>query len=163
MADPVTLAVVGATAGAVLNPNDPVKGAVIGGSLGYGGGALAGSAMGYGVLPGVGGEQAAMLAAQTGEFGLPGLLATGEAASMNPMTAGLFGMGNQAMLPAGKMNPLQGAMAGSMLMPKPPQRPLPRAPQIQSRPYTGMKLPVNQEEDMKRRMMIPPVPQISLL
>jgi hypothetical protein len=44
MADPVTLAVVGATAGAALNPDDPLKGAVIGGTLGYGGGALAGGA-----------------------------------------------------------------------------------------------------------------------
>lgn len=42
MADPVTLAIVGATAGAALNPDDPLKGAVIGGTLGYGGASLAG-------------------------------------------------------------------------------------------------------------------------
>ena len=42
MADPVTLAVIGATAGAALNPDDPLKGAVIGGTLGFGGASLAG-------------------------------------------------------------------------------------------------------------------------
>ena len=42
MADPVTLAVVGATAGAALNPDDPLKGALIGGTVGFGGAQLAG-------------------------------------------------------------------------------------------------------------------------
>lgn len=51
MADPATLAVVGATAGAILNPNDPVKGAVIGGTLGYGGGAAFGAGGASAVAP----------------------------------------------------------------------------------------------------------------
>lgn len=41
--DPFTMMAVGATAGAILNPNDPVKGAVMGGAMGYGGGALMGA------------------------------------------------------------------------------------------------------------------------
>lgn len=43
MADPVTMAVVGGTAGALLSPKDPLKGALLGAAGGYGGGALLGS------------------------------------------------------------------------------------------------------------------------
>jgi hypothetical protein len=46
MADPVTLAVVGAVGGAMLNKDDPIKGALIGGTLGFGGGTVLGPAMG---------------------------------------------------------------------------------------------------------------------
>jgi hypothetical protein len=42
MADPITLAITGAVAGAALNRKDPLKGALIGGTLGYGGGTALG-------------------------------------------------------------------------------------------------------------------------
>lgn len=44
MADPMTLAMVGAAAGAVTNKKDPLKGALMGAALGGGGGLLAGGA-----------------------------------------------------------------------------------------------------------------------
>jgi hypothetical protein len=43
MADPITLAVVGAGVGAMMNPNDPIKGAVIGGAAGFTGGSALGA------------------------------------------------------------------------------------------------------------------------
>jgi hypothetical protein len=111
MADPVTLAILGATAGAALSPKDPLKGALMGGTLGFGGGALmgagaagaagagaAGSAGAAGAaaaplgtsmyasaVPGLtssaAGSQAAHLAAQTAGMGLPGLASTGASAT----------------------------------------------------------------------------------
>jgi hypothetical protein len=44
MADPMTLAMVGAAAGAVTNKKDPLRGALMGAALGGGGGLLAGGA-----------------------------------------------------------------------------------------------------------------------
>lgn len=41
MFDPFTLALIGGAAGGLLNKKDPLKGAVLGAGLGYGGGALA--------------------------------------------------------------------------------------------------------------------------
>jgi hypothetical protein len=49
MADPMTMAAVGAVAGAALNRDDPMKGALMGAALGGAGGA------GYGALTGAGG------------------------------------------------------------------------------------------------------------
>ena len=49
MADPMTMAAVGAVAGAALNKDDPMKGALMGAALGGAGGA------GYGALTGAGG------------------------------------------------------------------------------------------------------------
>jgi len=48
MADPATIAMIGAAAGAVTNKKDPLKGALLGATLGYGGGALAPSLLGTG-------------------------------------------------------------------------------------------------------------------
>lgn len=53
MADPFTMAAVGAVAGAALNRNDPMKGALMGAALGGAGGA------GYGALTGAAGAGAA--------------------------------------------------------------------------------------------------------
>jgi hypothetical protein len=108
LADPITLGVAGAGLGAMTS-DDPLKGAMLGGLGGWAGGSMMGlgaaggagaanTAM-YGALPGLSatgaGSQAAMLAAQTAEFGTPGLLATGEAlAAPGSMQAGLFGAGN---------------------------------------------------------------------
>jgi hypothetical protein len=56
----------------------------------------------YGSLPGMtmGSQQAAMLAAQTGEFGLPGLMATGQSATSagagGPLAKALFSSGTPA-------------------------------------------------------------------
>ena len=50
MADPVTMAVVGGSVGAMMNKKDPLKGALLGAAGGYGGGAL----MGAGGLAGAG-------------------------------------------------------------------------------------------------------------
>ena len=52
MADPMTMAAVGAVAGAALNRDDPMKGALMGAALGGAGGA------GYGALTGAGGTAA---------------------------------------------------------------------------------------------------------
>ena len=83
------LAVIGAGIGAIASPRDPIRGAILGGTLGYAGGAAAGAgagASGYAAaVPGLTatgpGSQAAMLAAQTGEFGLGGLASTAAAGS----------------------------------------------------------------------------------
>jgi hypothetical protein len=48
MADPMTLAMVGAAAGAMTNKKDPMKGALLGATLGYGGGTLAPGLLGTG-------------------------------------------------------------------------------------------------------------------
>ena len=64
MADPVTMAVVGGSVGALMNKKDPLKGALLGAVGGYGGGALmgAGGALGStagtatsGLMPGAAG------------------------------------------------------------------------------------------------------------
>lgn len=58
----------------------------------------------YGMLPGLGAEQAAMLAAQTGEFGLSGLAATGNAAASaagGPGSQALWGAASQLTGPLG--------------------------------------------------------------
>lgn len=48
MADPVTMAVVGGSVGAMMNKKDPLKGALLGAVGGYGGGALMGAGSGLG-------------------------------------------------------------------------------------------------------------------
>lgn len=53
MADPLTMAAVGAVAGAAMNRDDPMKGALMGAALGGAGGA------GYGALTGAGGAAGA--------------------------------------------------------------------------------------------------------
>lgn len=52
MAEPATLAMIGAAAGAVTNKKDPLKGALLGATLGYGGGALAPGLLGTGAAAG---------------------------------------------------------------------------------------------------------------
>ena len=55
MADPVTLAMVGAAAGAVTNKKDPLKGALLGATLGGVGGAVAPGLLGGGAASTAGG------------------------------------------------------------------------------------------------------------
>jgi hypothetical protein len=145
MADPVTLAVLGATAGAALSPKDPLKGALMGGTLGFGGGALmgagaagagagaagaagaapAGTSLYAATVPGLtssaAGSQAAHLAAQSGMHGLPGLMSTGASATYagagGPLASGFFNAANSAMLPSA-ISPTQNSqlmMASNML------------------------------------------------
>lgn len=81
MFDPITLGLLGGGAGLLLNKKDPLKGALLGGALGAGGGLLAGAggasasgllgnpmtAASYGT--GLGSQQTAMLAAQEAGMG----------------------------------------------------------------------------------------------
>jgi hypothetical protein len=82
----------------------------------------------YGSLPGMtaGSQQAAMLAAQTGEFGLPGLMSTGGSATYSgaggPLAKALFSPGTAKTASMG----LQGV---SMLQQSQP-RPMGQAPGI---------------------------------
>ena len=78
MADPLTMAAVGAVAGAALNRDDPMKGALMGAALGGAGGAgygaLTGSAAGAGAAGGAaagGAELAALEALPPGLANLP--------------------------------------------------------------------------------------------
>lgn len=78
MADPMTMAAVGAVAGAALNRDDPMKGALMGAALGGAGGAgygaLTGSAAGAGAAGGAaagGAELAALEALPPGLANLP--------------------------------------------------------------------------------------------
>lgn len=168
MADPITLAVVGAGVGAMINPNDPIKGAVIGGAAGFtggtalgAGGATAGAAGGAGAAGSAGaaaqtyastipglvsaapGSQAAMLAQQTSVFGVPGLTATGSAAStaagISPFTRTAWDAADSLASSSAKTQ----LSVANQLASRGAQRG-PNAPNIQSRPATGMKLPVNQ-------------------
>jgi hypothetical protein len=88
MFDPFTLAMIGAGVGAFTNKKDPLKGALIGGSLGYGGGLLA--------APGAAaaGTTAAGTSAATGAGAGLGANAPGAAAFNQSMgLSGLPGMG----------------------------------------------------------------------
>lgn len=115
MADPMTLAMVGAAAGAVTNKKDPLKGALMGAALGGGGGLLAGGAAagGSGLLGGaapLGATAAGGLTASAipagGVVGGGALLAGGAPAAAAP---GLMSqLANPAVLAAGSQ------LAGSM-------------------------------------------------
>jgi len=76
----------------------------------------------YGSLPGMtmGSQQAAMLAAQTGEFGLPGLMATGQSAT----SAGAGGSLAKALFSSGTPATARMGMQGLSLM----QQSAPQAP-----------------------------------
>jgi hypothetical protein len=76
----------------------------------------------YGSLPGMtmGSQQAAMLAAQTGEFGLPGLMATGQSAT----SAGAGGPLAKALFSSGTPTTARMGMQGLSLM----QQSAPQAP-----------------------------------
>lgn len=86
MADPLTMAAVGAVAGAALNRDDPMKGALMGAALGGAGGA------GYGALTGAAGAGAAGSAAGAG---------AAELAAANALPPGLstLSLGPTGLLP----------------------------------------------------------------
>jgi hypothetical protein len=184
MADPVTLALVGAGVGAIMNPNDPLKGAVIGGAAGFtggaalgagaAGGAAAGTTVGAGGIGGAAGGTG--LTATTLGGAVPASAGLGTASGGIGLTAsaapsavgmgggagllGTAGPGAMASAPfataAGaptmlKTNPLSSLLGDQnnqlsvarQLASRSAQRGQ-NAPVIQSRPATGMKLPVNQ-------------------
>lgn len=108
MADPMTLALVGAGVGAAMSPNDPIKGAILGGVGGFTGGtALAGSA------------GAAGAAGAAGGAGSAGAAAAGGAAAAVPTGTGLYastvpglaaaGPGSQAAMLAAQTAPMGAA------------------------------------------------------
>jgi hypothetical protein len=87
MADPVTLAMLGAAAGAAMKPKDPLKGAMLGATVGYTGG----TALGVGAPAAASGSGLAM-----GSGGVTGLTSgTGAAinAGANTANAGLYSLG----------------------------------------------------------------------
>lgn len=107
MADPITLAAIGAAAGAATNKKDPVKGALIGATLGFGGGAVAPSLLG----------SAAPAAGLTGITPMGAQAATGlagGAAVAGPGTGAL--LGSQAAATGAGGSLLTKAMAPSALM-----------------------------------------------
>ena len=95
MADPLTMATVGAVAGAALNRDDPMKGALMGAALGGAGGAGYGALTGAGAAGGAAGAGAAELAAanalppglSTLSLGPTGLLPVDMAAVQAPQLA----------------------------------------------------------------------------
>jgi len=111
MADPVTLAAIGAVAGAATNKKDPVKGALLGATLGFGGGTVAPALMG-GTAAGAG---AAGTGAAAGGTFIPGMaLETQLAAAPASPLAGFM---SKATTPASLM---AGAQLAGALQPKPP-------------------------------------------
>lgn len=98
MADPITLAVVGAGVGALMNPNDPLKGAVLGGAAGFtggtalgagaAGGAAAGTTVGAGGIGGAAGGTG--LTATTLGGAVPASAGLGTASGGVGLTAGGF-------------------------------------------------------------------------
>lgn len=102
--DPVTLAMVGAAAGAAMKPNDPLKGAMLGATVGFTGGTALGvggaAAGGTGLasagtaLGGGGAANAAALGAETTGLGagvssaLPGTMGVGQGLALTPTTIG---------------------------------------------------------------------------
>lgn len=132
MADPVTMAVVGGTAGAMLSPKDPLKGALLGAAGGYGGGALLGSsAVGGSVVSGggVSGANAFIPGVQGGMGALMGesTALTGKTTSPGLISGTLGGL-SKDMAAIGKFsqqNPVLSEMAMSTgmqaLQPKTPQ------------------------------------------
>jgi hypothetical protein len=97
MADPMTLAMVGAAAGAVTNKKDPLKGALLGATLGYGGGTLAPGLLGTGATQAASGAAGAA-GVQSGfgaQLASQGLLSTAPAMSggASPVASALASQG----------------------------------------------------------------------
>ena len=130
MADPVTLAAIGAVAGAATNKKDPVKGALIGATLGFGGGTVAPALMGGGAA----GAGAASTGAAAGGTFIPGMaLETQLAAAPASPLAGFM---SKATTPASLMAGAQ--LAGAMQ---------PKAPVAQAMPLRpGQQVPITLDQ-----------------
>lgn len=110
MADPVTLAMVGAAAGAALKPNDPLKGAMLGATAGFTGGtALGVGAAGAGAASGAAAGTAGAAGSTAANTALASQIAANPAASFaggnilnTANTANLASMNAAGMSFAGK-------------------------------------------------------------
>ena len=166
--NPATLAIAGAGIGAMMDRDEPLRGAMIGGLGGFAGGtalgAQAGTAGAYSTMPGmtaattgsaIPSQQAAMLAAQTGEFGVPGWLATSDAAAYTlpgNMVGKLSGFGhnlvNTNSLSTGKASDMMKAGQMMQSINQQPQRQQPMiAPTPMIRPPQGQINPVRPYDD----------------
>jgi len=107
MADPITIAVLGASAGAMMNKKDPLKGALMGGALGFGGAAGLG-AMGAGGAVGTG--------IGAGGASLPGVMGAANAANAAALPAAISNTAVPSMIPnlltsqTGSLVPAAGGM-----------------------------------------------------
>ena len=143
--DPITIAIVGASAGAMLTPKDPLKGAMLGAAAGFGGGALLGAgAVGAGAA-GAGAAGAGIAAAPLGSLAgagsaagtyaaaapaaAPGLLSSlggmasgaGTFAQQNPMLTSLGIQTAQSLLPQEQPPPQSaGLMRGQQMQQEAP-------------------------------------------
>lgn len=140
MADPVTLAAIGAVAGAATNKKDPIKGALLGAGLGFGGGTIAPALLGTGAaatapavagFTPIGAQAAGALTGAGAAAASPGLGAA-LGSSVAPAAAGTAGTGFMAKA----MTPATLIAAGNLatnLAPKPgPAITLPLRPGVQS-------------------------------
>jgi hypothetical protein len=104
MADPVTLAMVGAAAGAALKPKDPLKGAMLGATVGFTGGTALG----------VGATTTAATGLGAGGTALPGVM--GAVPTMGTAgAAGATGIGSGGVAIPGVMGAGSSGVAGSTL------------------------------------------------
>lgn len=133
MADPVTLAMMGAAAGAVTNKKDPLKGALLGATLGGVGGAMAPGLLGAGA-PAAGFAGITPMGAQAagGLIGMAPVSAPGVGAALSAGTqAAAPSMMSRLATPqalmagaslAGSMSPQQQAVAPAPLRPGQPSQ-----------------------------------------
>lgn len=121
MAEPMTLAMLGAAAGAATNKKDPLKGALLGATLGYGGGALAPSLLGTGAT------------AASGAAG-----AAGVTSGLPAATGGL--LGSSAPLMSGGASPVASALSAQGIAGAPLMSTMPAAPSVMSRLATPQAL-----------------------
>lgn len=145
MADPLTMAALGAGAGAMLSPDDPLKGAALGGI----GGAVAGPAMGaagVGAGAGTAAESAMFMTAPFESLGAGGIAATN---GMPTIGTGLSGA------VSGMAAPQNVAKMGMSMMNQNQQRPMgppPAAPMMRPQMPSGPIMPPMQRdpEEMRR-------------
>lgn len=108
MGDPVTMAVIGGSAGAMLNKKDPLKGALLGAVGGYGGGALMGSGLGASsaIAAAPASAGAGLMPGAVGSFGqaVPAMSAAIPTNAAG-MTAAMGSGGNVAALGAQEFSP----------------------------------------------------------
>lgn len=107
MADPVTLAMVGAAAGAAMKPNDPLKGAMLGATAGFTGGTAlgvgaAGAAGTAGTAAATGGASAAnaAMAAQPALSYAGGNIANAAASALPSAASNAAGLSFAGMSPS---------------------------------------------------------------
>jgi hypothetical protein len=160
MGDPVTMAVVGGTIGAAMNPKDPLKGAMLGAVGGYGGGAMLGAGA---ATTGAATTGAAATGGGYGSLGIAGHTALqGAGSTAGGVGSGLFGntmagIGRDfgALQSFAQQNPVlaqQGLGMASNLM---------QTPQVQMAPSAGlMRGQMMQQQPMQFDMQ---APQISLI